>query len=177
MHRRGAVAVPSRRRRCTVAAPSLYRRGAIAVPTRRRRCTLFRCCYIDAPSLHRRDIVSVLSLNRPCFIAARLMHRCCTISAPSLRRLCTVSCAVSALLRHHRCIDGAPSMSVAYIEGSARTWDGTGCKFDSWQCRIHIISHLHRTYDYSDPFGYIPGLIHYCVKNRRYSLVVFAMDE
>ena len=32
---------------------------------------------------------------------------------------------------------------------SARTWDGTGCEFDSWQCRIYIISHVHRAYDYS----------------------------
>ena len=22
------------------------------------------------------------------------------------------------------------------LVGSARTWDGTGCEFDSWQCRI-----------------------------------------
>ena len=33
------------------------------------------------------------------------------------------------------------------------TWDGTGCEFDSWQCRISIISHVHRAYDYSSPFG------------------------
>ena len=27
---------------------------------------------------------------------------------------------------------------------SARTWDGRGCVFDSWHCRIYIISHVHR---------------------------------
>ena len=36
---------------------------------------------------------------------------------------------------------------------SARTWDGTGCEFDSWQCRIYIISHVHQAYDYLGPFG------------------------
>ena len=35
----------------------------------------------------------------------------------------------------------------------ARTWDGTGCEFHSWQCQIYIISHVHRAYDYSGPFG------------------------
>ena len=25
----------------------------------------------------------------------------------------------------------------------ARTWDGTSCEFNSWQCRINIISHVH----------------------------------
>ena len=29
------------------------------------------------------------------------------------------------------------SVTVASV-GSARTWDGTGCEFDSWQCRIYI---------------------------------------
>ena len=36
---------------------------------------------------------------------------------------------------------------------SARTWDGTGCEFDSWQCRIYIRSHVHRAYNCSGPFG------------------------
>ena len=35
---------------------------------------------------------------------------------------------------------------------SACTWDGTGCEFDSWQCRIYI-SHVHWAYDYLGPFG------------------------
>ena len=43
---------------------------------------------------------------------------------------------------------------------SAHTWDGTGCEFDSWQCRIYTISHVHWAYDYSAPFGvlwvYVP---------------------
>ena len=39
------------------------------------------------------------------------------------------------------------------LVGSARTWDGTGCEFDSWQCQIYIISHVHRAYDYLGPFG------------------------
>ena len=30
----------------------------------------------------------------------------------------------------------------------AHTWDGKGCEFDSWQCRIYIISHVHKAYDY-----------------------------
>ena len=33
-----------------------------------------------------------------------------------------------------------------------RTYDGTGCKFESWQCQISIISHVHRAYDYSGVF-------------------------
>ena len=36
---------------------------------------------------------------------------------------------------------------------SVHTWDRTGCEFDSWQCRIYIISHVHRAHDYSGPFG------------------------
>ena len=36
---------------------------------------------------------------------------------------------------------------------SACTWDGTGCKFESWQCRIYIIFHVHRAYDYLGPVG------------------------
>ena len=39
---------------------------------------------------------------------------------------------------------------------SAPAWDGTGCEFDSWQCRICIIlyiSHVHWAYDYLGPFG------------------------
>ena len=35
---------------------------------------------------------------------------------------------------------------------SARTWDGTGCEFDSWQCQIYIMFN-HGAYDYLDPFG------------------------
>ena len=35
---------------------------------------------------------------------------------------------------------------------SACTWDGTGCEFNSWQCRIYIISHVHIAYDYLGPF-------------------------
>ena len=31
------------------------------------------------------------------------------------------------------------------------TWDGTGCEFKSWH--VNIISHVHRAYDYSSPFG------------------------
>ena len=27
---------------------------------------------------------------------------------------------------------------------SARTLDGTGCEFDSWQCRIYVLSHVTR---------------------------------
>ena len=33
---------------------------------------------------------------------------------------------------------------------SAPAWDGTGCEFDSWQCRIYI-SHVHWAYDYLGP--------------------------
>ena len=35
---------------------------------------------------------------------------------------------------------------------SARTWAGSGCEFDSWECMIYIISHVQRTYDYLGPF-------------------------
>ena len=33
------------------------------------------------------------------------------------------------------------------------SWDGTNCEFDSWQCQIYIISHVHRAYDCLGPFG------------------------
>ena len=36
---------------------------------------------------------------------------------------------------------------------SALAWDGTGCEFDSWQCRVGYISHVHRAYNYLSPFG------------------------
>ena len=29
----------------------------------------------------------------------------------------------------------------------------TSFEFDSWQCGIYIISHVHRAYDYLGPFG------------------------
>ena len=35
---------------------------------------------------------------------------------------------------------------------SARTCEETGCEFDSWQCQIYIISHVHRAYDYLGHF-------------------------
>ena len=41
---------------------------------------------------------------------------------------------------------------------SVCTWDGTGCEFDSWQCRIYIISHVQRAYDYLGP-GSLAGYI------------------
>ena len=44
------------------------------------------------------------------------------------------------------------SVNCGLVE-SACTWNGTGCEFDSWQCQIYIISHVHRAYDYSGPFG------------------------
>ena len=31
--------------------------------------------------------------------------------------------------------------------------DGTGCEIDSWQCRIYIISHVHKANDHLVPFG------------------------
>ena len=37
--------------------------------------------------------------------------------------------------------------------GSAPTWGGSGCGFDSWQCQIYIPCSL--SHDYLDPFGYI----------------------
>ena len=56
------------------------------------------------------------------------------------------------------------------LEESARVWDGTGCEFDSWLCRIYIISHVHRVYDYLVPFRMI--WVHmvwyrYCVQQNR----------
>ena len=36
---------------------------------------------------------------------------------------------------------------------SARTCDRTGSKFEFWQCRINIISHVHTAYNYPGPFG------------------------
>ena len=36
---------------------------------------------------------------------------------------------------------------------SARACDGTDCEFEFWQCRINVISHVHRDYDCSGPFG------------------------
>ena len=36
---------------------------------------------------------------------------------------------------------------------SARTWDRTGCEFESWQCQIYI-SHVHRAYDCSGLLGF-----------------------
>ena len=38
--------------------------------------------------------------------------------------------------------DGGNGISCGLM-GSVQTWDGTGCEFDSWQCRIYIISHVH----------------------------------
>ena len=34
---------------------------------------------------------------------------------------------------------------------SVHAWDRTGHEFDSWQCRIYIISHVHWAYDYLGP--------------------------
>ena len=31
-----------------------------------------------------------------------------------------------------------PNRLALHIEASASAWDGTGCEFDSWQCRIYI---------------------------------------
>ena len=53
---------------------------------------------------------------------------------------------------------------------SAPVWDGTGCEFDSWQCRIYnYISHVQRAYDYLGSFGVL--WVHMawhknCVKNE-----------
>ena len=52
---------------------------------------------------------------------------------------------------------------------SACTWDGTGCEFDSCQCRKNIISHVHGAYDYSGLWGSLGtyGLIEkLCLKNK-----------
>ena len=38
------------------------------------------------------------------------------------------------------------------LVGSAPAWDGTGCEFDSWQCRIYIPCSL-SLYDYLGTFG------------------------
>ena len=43
---------------------------------------------------------------------------------------------------------------------SARTWEETGCEFDSWQCWIYTISHVHRAYDYLSPFGVLWVQVH-----------------
>ena len=64
------------------------------------------------------------------------------------------------------------------LVGSAPTWDGTGCEFDSWQCRINIPSFpcslsLRLLSDYFVPFGVF--WVHMvwpenCVKKTRFTL-------
>ena len=48
------------------------------------------------------------------------------------------------------------------LEESARTGDGTGCEFGFWQCRIYIISHVHRGYDYLGLFGVLRVHMAWC---------------
>ena len=42
---------------------------------------------------------------------------------------------------HGRCIE--LQMFVTGLEESVHACDTTGCKIDSWQCRVNIMSHVH----------------------------------
>ena len=45
-----------------------------------------------------------------------------------------------------------PKIGVGRVIGNT-TYFFWPCEFDSWQCRMYIISHVHTAYDYFSPFG------------------------
>ena len=63
--------------------------------------------------------------------------------------------------------------------GSAPAWDGTGCEFDSWQCRIYIPCAL-SLYDYLGPCGVLWVHIAWhnnCVKKVKHKLTKSVVTE
>ena len=45
-------------------------------------------------------------------------------------------------------------VSVTVAQRNRRTRDGIGCEFESWECRINIVSYVHKAYYTRVPSGF-----------------------